>query len=93
MNKIECHHCKNASLAFDNFMDLSVPITKHASVEQCLAEFIKPERMEVCGYKCSKCKRDDGLHKDMTIYRLPDILVVHLKRFSSSYYSRSKINT
>lgn len=49
--------------------------------------------MEPCGFKCSKCKGVDNFHKDMTIYRFPKVLVIHLKRFYNSYMRREKINT
>jgi ubiquitin C-terminal hydrolase len=59
MNRIECKHCRNVSLAFDNFMDLSVPIprsgvriTGNVDLETCIKAFISPEKMEECGYKC-----------------------------------------
>lgn len=52
--------CKHASYAFDNYMDLSVSIprkgvriTGYITLEECLKNFIQPERMEECGYKCS----------------------------------------
>ena len=43
MNKIECNKCKYVSLAFDNFMDLSLSIPRRAyriigevKLEDCL---------------------------------------------------------
>ena len=63
-------------------MDLSVSIpSRGSSVEQCLANFIQPEQMEKCGYKCQNCKKIDKMEKDITIFRFPKILVIHLKRF------------
>lgn len=101
MNKIECLSCGFCSYAFDNFMDLSVPfprksikITGYVSLaDDCLRTFIQPERMEECGYKCQKCKRIDNFKKEMTIYRFPKILVIHLKRFYNSYMRREKLST
>jgi ubiquitin carboxyl-terminal hydrolase 15 len=53
-SKIECQKCGYKSLSFDNFMDLSISIpSSSSSVEKCLQNFIKPEKMEKCGYKCS----------------------------------------
>lgn len=100
MNKLECLSCGYKSLAFDNFMDLSVSIprkgvriTGYIDLDECLKSFIVPERMESCGYKCAKCKKVDNFQKDMTIYRFPKILVIHLKRFYNSYMRREKLNT
>lgn len=49
--------------------------------------------MEQCGYKCTKCKSVDDFTKDLSIYRFPQILVVHLKRFYNSAMRREKLNT
>jgi ubiquitin C-terminal hydrolase len=78
MNRIECKHCRNVSLAFDNFMDLSVPIprsgvriTGNVDLETCIKAFISPEKMEECGYKCSKCKKVDNFEKQLSVFRFP----------------------
>jgi len=49
--------------------------------------------MESCGYKCSKCKAVDNMEKEMTIFRFPKILVIHLKRFYNSTMRREKLST
>ena len=86
--------CGYQSLTFDNFMDLSLSIPNKMSmsslgVADCLKNFVASERMEKCGYKCSKCKAVDKMEKDITVYRFPKILVIHLKRFSR----REKLTT
>ena len=75
-------------------MDLSVSINKRSGfggidVSDLLNNFVVPEQMEKCGYRCSKCKAVDKAEKQMTIFRFPKILVIHLKRFSR----REKIST
>jgi ubiquitin C-terminal hydrolase len=100
MNRLECKKCGYKSYAFDNFMDLSVSIPRKAirmtgtiKLKECLDSFITPERMEECGYKCIKCKGVDTFEKELTVYRFPKILVVHLKRFYNSSMRREKLNT
>lgn len=100
MNRLDCKKCGHKSYAFDNFMDLSVHIPRKAvkmtgmiSLRECLDSFITPERMEECGFKCSKCKGVDNFEKELTVYRFPKILVVHLKRFYNSSMRREKLNT
>ena len=66
-------------------MDLSIPIPSSygsLSLKDCLKNFIEPESMEKCGYKCEKCKAVDKMSKDITVFRFPKILVIHLKRFT-----------
>lgn len=81
-------------------MDLQVSIprkavryTGYVDVDECISNYVLPESMERCGYKCSKCKQVDNLEKQMTIFRFPKILVVHLKRFYNSTMRREKLST
>lgn len=67
MSKIQCKYCEHASLAFDNFMDLSLPIPKTihngVTLQDCFESFTADEFMEKCGYKCAKCKKEDSCRK------------------------------
>mmetsp|Transcript_7191 Transcript_7191/g.11334 ORF Transcript_7191/g.11334 Transcript_7191/m.11334 type:complete len:108 (+) Transcript_7191:236-559(+) len=79
-------------------LSLSIPrgavrLTCQADVTRCLETFIQKEKMEECGFKCSKCKAVDKMEKDMTLFRLPKILVIHLKRFYNSSMRREKLST
>jgi ubiquitin carboxyl-terminal hydrolase 2/21 len=100
MSKIECMKCHHKSLTFDNFMDLSISIptksiriTGDVDVNECLQSYVASEKMERCGYECSKCGAIDNMEKDMTIFRFPKILVIHLKRFYQSTMRREKLST
>jgi ubiquitin carboxyl-terminal hydrolase 2/21 len=78
-------------------MDLSVQIPSKGlgfgsvELEDCLYDFIEAEKMEECGYKCQnkKCQVVDRMQKDMTVFRFPKVVVIHLKRFSR----REKLTT
>jgi ubiquitin C-terminal hydrolase len=81
-------------------MDLSISIPRKAvrytgyiDINECLSSYTASEKMENCGYKCSKCKAVDNMEKDMTIFRFPKILVIHLKRFYQSTMRREKLST
>ena len=100
INRTSCLSCGFQDCAFDNFMDLSVEIPRKAvrflgsiKLSECLDKFIEPERMIQTGFKCSKCKQKVDIEKDLTIYRFPKILVIHLKRFYHSAMRREKLNT
>lgn len=45
-----------------------------------------------CRY-CPTCKEHRQATKKLDLWRLPDILVVHLKRFSYSRYLKNKLDT
>lgn len=100
VNKTECLSCGFKDWAFDTFLDLSVEfdrkgvrITGMTSVQDCLNRFFAPEEMRDTGFKCDGCKMKVNIEKQMTIYRFPKILVIHLKRFYHTAMRREKINT
>ena len=65
------------------------------SLDECFQTFIKPERLDERNmWYCSKCKDHVRAMKTMELWRLPDILVVHLKRFEfRNYARRDKLET
>eukprot|EP01054_Gregarina_sp_Poly1_P008013 Gregarina_sp_Poly_1__8012@NODE_45_length_17866_cov_75_803753_g39_i0_p3_GENE_NODE_45_length_17866_cov_75_803753_g39_i0NODE_45_length_17866_cov_75_803753_g39_i0_p3_ORF_typecomplete_len1160_score170_65UCH/PF00443_29/1_5e103UCH_1/PF13423_6/1_1e05UCH_1/PF13423_6/1_4e08_NODE_45_length_17866_cov_75_803753_g39_i013034782 len=65
------------------------------SLKHCFEEFAGCEQLEEDNkWYCSQCKTHVRALKKMDIWRLPDVLVVHLKRFSQSgRYLRSKLES
>jgi len=83
---VTCSECGFTSIKFDPFMYLSLPIVG-CSLEDCLKAFISNE--ELTGdeqWVCPKCKKAVDATKKFDLWKLPPILIVHLKRFK---YSRS----
>lgn len=65
-----------------------------ASVTSCLKDWGKAEQLgEDDMWYCSNCKDHRRAFKQLSLFRLPDVLVVHLKRFSYTEYSRDRIDT
>jgi ubiquitin carboxyl-terminal hydrolase 4/11/15 len=66
---------------------------KGISISDCLDEFTKEEKLgEDDLWYCPRCKKHQQATKKFEIWKLPDILVVHLKRFSNSRMLRDKID-
>ncbi|XP_043934426.1 ubiquitin carboxyl-terminal hydrolase 19 [Protopterus annectens] len=66
----------------------------HFTLEQCLNLFTKPEVLapEEAWY-CPKCKQHREASKQLMLWRLPNALIIQLKRFSfRSFIWRDKIN-
>ncbi|KAF4124154.1 ubiquitin carboxyl-terminal hydrolase 4/11 [Geosmithia morbida] len=63
------------------------------TLDECLDEF---ERAEVLSeqdmWYCPRCKEHRRASKKFDLWKTPDILVAHLKRFSSSGYRRDKLD-
>ncbi|CAK9160860.1 unnamed protein product [Ilex paraguariensis] len=61
---------------------------------KCLEAFLKEEPLgpEDMWY-CPNCKRHRQASKTLDLWRLPEILIIHLKRFSYNRYFKNKLET
>ncbi|XP_055303814.1 ubiquitin carboxyl-terminal hydrolase Usp2 isoform X9 [Sitodiplosis mosellana] len=90
-SSLKCTVCGNSSVTFDPFWDLSVslPTSSRCKLESCLDLFIKEEVLDGDEMPtCSKCKTRRKSTKSFTIQRFPKYLVIHLKRFSETRWSK-----
>ena len=63
-------------------------------IQDCFAAFSNPEQLDKNNsWKCPHCKNNVEAIKKMEIYRVPNIFIIHLKRFKSSGMYREKINS
>ncbi|CAO2839632.1 unnamed protein product [Amaranthus hypochondriacus] len=82
-SQVKCLQCSHCSNTFDPFLDLSLEITKADSVTKALMNFTAPEQLDGGErmYKCERCKQKVRALKQLTVYKAPYVLTVHLKRF------------
>ncbi|KAI5779805.1 hypothetical protein EDC01DRAFT_754853 [Geopyxis carbonaria] len=67
--------------------------SKGITLEDCLDEFAKEEVLsEDDPWYCPRCEKHQRASKKFELWKCPDILVIHLKRFSSSRSFRDKID-
>ena len=68
-------------------------INKGITLQDCLEEFTKEEKLgEDDLWYCPRCEKHQQATKRFDLWKLPEILVVHLKRFSNSRVLRDKID-
>ncbi|KAM3136132.1 hypothetical protein pb186bvf_011754 [Paramecium bursaria] len=91
INKVICQ-CNHQSIAFDNFQDLSLafPSSSQCTLQQMIQYYLQQEVLSQ--YTCV-CKSTRKAIKQQQIWRLPQILVFHLKRFYYMGNRKNKINT
>jgi len=77
-------------------MYLSVPIprnmVKQPTLQECVQEFTKEEILDNDDkWRCPRCKTYQKAKKKIDIWKLPSIMIVHLKRFEFTEEKRAKI--
>jgi ubiquitin carboxyl-terminal hydrolase 8 len=96
-SSLKCLACGYQSLTFETFMYLSLPIPEEDNNDNftlidCLKEFSKEERLEGDEkWYCPKCKEHKNATKRIEIWKLPNILIIHFKRFKFTRHKRGKI--
>jgi len=96
---LTCMECGYTSNTFDPFLDLSLPIPKgrnmmSVNMLDCFELFTQEEILEGDERPtCARCKKRQKCTKRLSIQKFPQILIIHLKRFSQDYSYRSKLST
>jgi len=81
---VTCNSCGKKSTTFDHFTSLSLelPSSGRCTINNVLEHFTKSERVE---WNCPSCKHKSSPQRQLTISHLPQVLILHLKRFSQSW--------
>ncbi|CAM0943481.1 unnamed protein product [Alopecurus aequalis] len=92
-SQVRCASCSYCSSKFDPFLDLSLEIANAGTLMKALQNFTKEELLDGGEeqYNCESCKRKVVAKKRFTIDKAPDVLTIHLKRFSP-FNPRQKID-
>lgn len=79
---VKCVTCGKESATYETFSNLSLELPSQAnysSLVNCLSMYFGGERIH--GWICPNCKQTREAIKKLDISRLPEYLVIHLKRF------------
>ncbi|KAG9000772.1 ubiquitin-specific protease doa4 [Tulasnella sp. JGI-2019a] len=98
-NVLRCLTCHKTSTTYNSFMYLSLPIPSHRGLSKptlysCVDAFVKPEIMEKSeAWNCPHCKVLRKATKQLSLARLPPVLLIVLKRFSFKGPFTDKVDT
>ena len=85
-SRLECQNCHKTSTTYIPFNMLSVPIPRNngnLNLYDCIDKFTSAEILSGSNaWNCPSCHMSRQTKKQLTICRLPNILVIHLERFS-----------
>lgn len=94
---LKCRECGYESVTFEAFWDISLPIpskTGEVSLLDCFDSFTREELLSGDEMPtCEQCKARRECSKRYSLYKLPKVLVIHLKRFSPTERYRQKLST
>lgn len=87
---IVCCQCQNKSNCWDPFWDLSLPLVRgrhSCKLSEVLQDFIAKETLDSDERPiCSQCKRATRSTKQIHLSRLPQLIILHLKKFTNDGY-------
>ena len=95
-NEIKCTECNNVNVNFETFMTLSlaIPTTGTTTLDACLRNFTVEEHLNGENqYNCDICNRKVNAIKKSSIWKIPDYLIVQLKRFNIHGHTTYKVST
>ncbi|KAH8833175.1 hypothetical protein DL96DRAFT_712051 [Flagelloscypha sp. PMI_526] len=97
-NRLECLTCHKTSTTYNVFSLLQVPIPHSRSsqkipLQNCLDALFNTEILEKDdAWDCPRCKKKQRARKQLSLARLPPILIIHLKRFETHGRFSDKID-
>jgi ubiquitin C-terminal hydrolase len=83
LNTTRCVHCNLTFYNFEPFTSLNLDIPKditHPRVSVLISKSLKEEVIEGDWF-CSKCNKNTAYKKSTKLWKLPDVLVIIIKRF------------
>ncbi|KAI9485340.1 MAG: hypothetical protein EXX96DRAFT_592521 [Benjaminiella poitrasii] len=94
-SRLRCLTCGTQSTTYNDFMSLVVPIAhlRTPTLYDCLDEFVKVETLQGTDrWRCPRCKELRVATKQLTLSRLPDVLLVTLQRFRDNGHFVDKLD-
>ncbi|XP_026102691.1 ubiquitin carboxyl-terminal hydrolase 11-like isoform X1 [Carassius auratus] len=89
------YYNENEAEKYIKHESMDVPHQKiTVQLQECIALFTTVETLEEENpWYCPTCKKHQLATKKLDLWSLPEVLIIHLKRFSYTKYSREKLDT
>ena len=86
-SQVRCQSCGNVSATFEDYYTLSLEIKNQKTLYDALEKYIAGAT--VSDYYCQSCKKRGEVVKRILLSRLPNVLIVHLQRFTYNFDTSS----
>jgi len=92
-SQVICTNCGHVSSTYEDYYTLSLEIKNQRTLDDSLDRFIAGST--ICDYLCDNCKERIDATRRTLISTLPNVLIVHLQRFSYNFntFMIEKIHT
>lgn len=86
---IKCKCCQNILYNFEPFISISLDICENENLAAMFRTFLKPSTHKG-DWKCEKCNDYTEYVKTIKIWKIPNILIFNIKRFSENLHKNNK---
>ena len=91
-NEIVCKGCPHYSESEEPFLSISLTVKNKKTIQQSFENMIKGDTLDgENAYYCQRCSKKVSAVKRMSIKKLPNHLIVTLKRFQFDYERMMKL--
>ena len=88
-SELTCHSCGHQWSSYDPYTVIPVEIPEQGiSVYDCLDNFMRPEELDEI--TCEKCKQKTSATKKFSLWTMPKVMVIQLKRFDPRFQKITK---
>lgn len=90
-----CLSCKNRKSQLESFTDLQLVVRDLSTLQQSFSSYLEPELLSGDNqYFCSVCDKKSDAYRGISLYSLPPVLTLQLKRFDYNprTWAREKLN-
>ncbi|KAF8096762.1 hypothetical protein N665_0301s0010 [Sinapis alba] len=90
VSELRCCNCNSVSETFENSLGLSLEIEDVYNLQSALDSFTRVEKLDE-PMTCDNCKEKVSKEKQLLLYKLPQVVTFHLKRFKNNGFFMEKI--
>ncbi|VDM10848.1 unnamed protein product [Wuchereria bancrofti] len=84
VSSLQCNKCKRQSVTFEELAQLSIEVpNRNSTIEDCIRNHFQDVELDgSCKWRCPDCESLQTATRRTFLWKLPQVLVIHLKRFT-----------
>ncbi|CAG9539455.1 unnamed protein product [Cercopithifilaria johnstoni] len=84
VSSLQCNKCRRQSVTFEELAQLSIEVpNRNSTIEDCIRNHFQDVELDgSCKWRCPDCESLQTATRRTFLWKLPQVLVIHLKRFT-----------